>query len=411
MNKERIVITGMGVISPLGLTLHDYWDNLINGQCGIKKIKGFDVTGLRTQIGGEIDNFSPNEYMDKKTAKRSARFTQFALAAANQAICDAGIEITEEIQCDIGVYVGSGMCSLAEIEDLAIIGVERDFKVWPAISSIRDCNHSAAYMIACNFSLTGPTLTISSACNSSSNALEIAMDQIRLSKVSKALVIGTETLNSHGFKTICLSRAMSACNEEPEIASRPFDKERDGFVMSEGAGAVLIEKLGDAEKRCVEPYAVISGSACTNDGYSILKCEPDGLQISRAMSKALADAQKDVSQIGYVSAHGPSMRDTDRAETRAIKRTFKSYASKIAVSSIKGALGSPIGATNILQVIAMGKSIAENAVPPTINLEHPDEECDLDYVPKEARDLTVECAMINSHAYGGGNASIIMEKV
>jgi 3-oxoacyl-[acyl-carrier-protein] synthase II len=411
MKSNRIAITGMGVISPLGNNLNAYWESLIDSRCGIRKIKSFDVSGLHTQIGGEVDNFSPTEYMELKVAKRSARFTQFAVAAADQAIRDSGIEISEKSQSDIGVYVGSGMCSLAEIENLAIIGAEKGISAWPIFASIRDCNHSPAFTIACHFKLTGPTITISSACNSSSNALEIALDQIRLSKVSKAIVIGTEALSSGGFKTICLSRSMSGRNDEPEKASRPFDRERDGFVMSEGAGAIVLEKLGDARKRAADPYAVISGCACTNDGYSILRCEPDGLQISRAMTKALVDAKRDVSQISYVSAHGPSMPDTDRAETRAIKRTYGACAPRLPVSSIKGALGSPIGATNLLQVIAMGKSIAEDKIPPTINLEHPDDECDLDYVPNEARDLVVKCAMINSHAYGGGNTSIIMEKV
>lgn len=411
MNSDRIAITGMGVISPLGNSLPAYWEGLINGRCGIRKIKSFDVSGLATQIGGEVDNFSPTDYMEPKAVKRSARFTQFAVAAADQAIHDSGIEINEKSFSDIGVYVGSGMCSLAEVEALAIIGAEKGIRAWPIFASIRDCYHSPAYTIACHFKLTGPTLTISSACNSSSNALEIALDQIRLSKVSKAIVIGTETMSSIGFKTLCLSRAMSGRNDEPEKASRPFDKERDGFVMSEGAGAIVLEKLGDAGKRAADPYAVISGCACTNDGYSTLRCEPDGMQISRAMTKALADAKKDVSQISYVSAHGPSMPDTDRAETRAIKRTYGPCAAKLPISSIKGALGSPIGATNILQVIAMAKSIAEDIIPPTINLEYPDDECDLDYVPQEARDLVVAGAMINSHAYGGGNTSIIMEKV
>ncbi len=378
MKLDRIAITGMGVISPLGNNLTAYWDSLINGRCGIRRIRSFDVNGLPTQIGGEVDNFSPTEYMEAKAAKRSARFTQFAVAAADQAIRDSGIEISEKSCDDIGVYVGSGMCSLAEIEALAIIGVEKGINAWPVFASIRDCNHSPAFTIACHFKLTGPTITISSACNSSSNALEIAMDQIRLSKVSKAIVIGTEAMSPGGFKTICLSRSMSGRNDEPLKASRPFDKDRDGFVMSEGAGAIVLEKLGDAGKRGADPYAVISGCACTNDGYSILKCEPNGLQISRAMSKALADAKKDVSQISYVSAHGPSKPDTERAETRAIKRTYGADASKLHISSIKGTLGSPIGATNILQVIAMGKSIAEDTIPPTNNLEHPDNECDLD---------------------------------
>jgi 3-oxoacyl-[acyl-carrier-protein] synthase II len=411
MEEDRIAITGMGVISPLGNNLKDFWENLINGRCGIRKIRGFDVTGLRTRIGGEVDNFSPTDYMDLKTAKRCARFTQFALAAADQAIRDAGLEINDESRHDIGVYVGSSTCSIAEIEQLAISGAQEGMHTWPVIASIRDCYHSTAFTIAVHYKVTGPTMTLTSACNSSANALEVAVDQMRLSKVEMAVVIGTEILSPGFFKTICLSRTMSERNSDPERASRPFDREHDGFVVSEGAGAIILEKLGHAVERSAKPYAIVSGCACTNDGYSILKCEPNGLQISQAMSKALAAAKKDTSEISYISAHGPSMPETDRAETRAIKRIFGPDAPKLNVSSIKGALGSPLGAANILQVIAAGKSIAGSIIPPTVNLEHPDDECDLDYVPKNARDLSLRCAMINSHAYGGGNTSIILERI
>jgi 3-oxoacyl-[acyl-carrier-protein] synthase II len=411
MNLDRIAITGMGVISPLGNSLTAYWDSLINGRCGIRKIKSFDVSGLASQIGGEVDNFSPTDYMELKAVKRTARFTQFAVAAADQAILDSGLEINEKSRHEIGIYLGSSTCSLADQEKLARMAFEKGIQAWPLIASIRDCNHSPAYTIACRNKLTGPTITITSACNSSSNALEIAMDQLRLSKVAAAIVIGTEALSQMSYQTLARSKAMSSRNSEPEKASRPFDKERDGFVVSEGAGAIILEKLEDAGKRGANPYAVISGCASTNDGYSIFACEPDGLQISRAMIKALADAKKNISQISYVSAHGPSMTDTDRAETRAFKRAFGAIAHKLQISSIKGALGSPLGATNILQVIAVGQSIARDVIPPTINLDHPDDECDLDYVPREARDVAIECAMINSHAYGGGNTSIVMERV
>ncbi|MBT8340784.1 MAG: beta-ketoacyl-[acyl-carrier-protein] synthase family protein [Desulfatitalea sp.] len=411
LNTDQIAITGMGVISPLGNNLKDFWENLINGRCGIRAIRRFDVTGLRTRIGGEVDNFSPTDYMDAKTAKRCARFTQFAIASSDQAIQDAGLEITDRTRHDIGVYIGSGTCSTLEIEQLTIDGVRNGIHTWPLIASFRDCNHSTAFTLACNYQLTGPTMTLTSACNSGANALEVAIDQMRLSKISMAIVVGTEALSSYAFKTICLSRAMSKRNEEPERSSRPFDREHDGFVIAEGAGAIVLEKLGDAVKRNAKPYAVISGSACTNDGYSILKCEPEGKQISRAMRRALSAADTDISQIDYISAHGPSMPETDLAETRAIKRIFGPYAHKLNVSSIKGALGSPLGATNILQVIATSKSISEDVIPPTINLDDPDDECDLDYVPKNARDFTLNHAMINSHAYGGGNSSVILKKI
>jgi len=407
MDMDRIAITGMGVISPIGNNLEDFWENLINGRCGIRTIRGFDVTGLRTQIGGEVDNFSPTDYMDLKTAKRCARFTQFALAAVDQAIRDAGVEINQQSRQNIGIYVGSSTCSLVDQEKLP----KTALKAWPIFASLRDCNHSTAYNIACFYNLTGPTMTLTSACNSSSNALEIAMDQMRLSKISKAIVIGTEALSQMAYQTLALSQGMSRRNEAPEKASRPFDRERDGFVVSEGSGAIILEKLTDAAKRGVKPYAVLAGCASTNDGYSIYKCEPSGQEISRAMHQALTYAKKDKSQISYVSAHGPSMPDTDRAETLAIKRTFGLGSSELKISSIKGALGSPLGATNILQVIATSKSIAESVIPPTINLEHPDDVCDLDYVPRDAREMTINCAIINSHAYGGGNTSVVLEKI
>ncbi len=410
---EQIAITGMGVISPLGNDVEKFWhDLLLGGYSGIGAIRRFDVSDLPTRIGGEINNFDPLDYMDKKSVKRTARFTQFGLAAAKQAFENAGLEITDQSRHEIGVYVGSSTCGLVEIEAMIQLGIETGYNRLPVITPIRDCNHAAAYTIACQHNITGPAITFTSACNASANAIEIALDQLMLSKVRTALVVGAEVISHHGFKALCLSGAMSTKhNHHPSKASRPFDRERDGFVVAEGAGAIILEKLSDAKKRGKKPHAVLAGCASTVDGFSVLKCEPEGRQISMAMVKALKHARINTDHVDYISAHGPSMPDTDRAETIAIKRTFKDHAFRLPTSSIKGAIGSPLGATNILQVIAASKSIENQAVPPTLNLETPDTDCDLDYVPEEPRDLKVNCALINSHAYGGGNASIVLTRL
>jgi 3-oxoacyl-[acyl-carrier-protein] synthase II len=405
---EKIVITGMGVISPLGHTVKDFWNNLLSGKCGIKKIKSFDTSDLPTQIAGEIDDFNPLRYMDKKMAKRSARVTKFALASAQQAIKSAELEVNDDNRFRIGVYVASGTCSFSDYEKAVVDEYINGWEKMRAFMTIQDCYHSMAFTIACHYQITGPTITISTACNSSSHALEIATDQIRLHKVDKALVIGSETLSEFVFKGFCKTRAMSIRNTAPLEASRPFDRDRDGFVVSEGAGSIILEREKEARKRGATLYAEVAGCASTNDAYSLLCCEPTGQQMSHAMIMALREAQIDKEKIAYISAHGPGMPDTDRAETYGIKRVFGDWAQKLNVSSIKGTLGSPIGATNIFQIIASSLAINEQVIPPTINYDTPDPECDLDYVPWNARDIDLSYVLINSHAYGGGNSSVVL---
>ncbi len=410
MYDRKIWITGMGVISPLGNNKQVFWDNLINGKCGISTIKGFDTTGLPTKIAGEITDFDPEDFMDQKTAKRSARFTQLALAVAKMAINDAELEINDEKRHNTGIYVGSGSGGFEDLEKALIKEREEGLNKVSILSSIRGCNHAAAYSIACRYGITGPTMTFSSACNSGFNALEVAAEQLMLSKIDRALVIGVEVLSPYIFKGFCLSRGMSTNNEAPYEASRPFDRERDGFVAAEGAGAIILEREIPALKSRKRPLAELCGCASTNDAYSILDCEPTGRQITLAMKRALDQAGVDKEQVDYISAHGPSMPTTDIAETIGIKRLFGHKAHELLISSIKGAIGSPVGATNILQTIASSMAFQEGAAPPTLNYHTPDPECDLNYIPQVARKATLSCIMINSHAYGGGNSSVVLKR-
>ena len=412
MNKnERIVITGMGVISPLGHTVKDFWNNMISGKSGIKKIKSFDTSDLPTHIAGEINDFDPLKYMDKKMVKRSSKVTKFALATVQQAIENAELSINDADNSKMGIFIASGICSFNDLEKAVVKEYQTGWGNMDLLTNIQDCYHSTAYTIAHQYHITGPTVTISSACNSGSNALEIALDQFKLFKIDKALVIGVETLSEFVFKGFCRTRAMSTRNRTPTAASRPFDRERDGFVVSEGAGALVLERQHDAQKRGAMLYAEVAGCAATNDAYSLLQCEPTGKEMGRAMEIALKSAKVNKKDIAFISAHGPSMPDTDKAETIALKRVFNSNAKKLHVSSIKGALGSPIGATNICQTIASSMAMNEQIIPPTINYDTPDPECDLDYVPWEARDLDPSYVLINSHAYGGGNSAVVLAKV
>ncbi len=366
------------------------------------------MSDLPTQIAGEITDFDPLDFMDKKTAKRSARFTQFAIAAVKQAMEDSGLEINDENRHRIGIYLGSSLCGLSTIEKSLVMSHDKGWKTIPPFSTIAMCNHAPAYTLACMYGITGPAITLSAACNSGANALEIAMDQMRLGKIDIAIIVGVEALSKFVFQGFCRGRGMSTQNHRPAKASRPFDKDRDGFVAAEGAGAIILERDNAVRKRGPIPYANIAGCGNTNDAFSLLECEPTGMQISLAMQEALHDAMANRGDVGHISAHGPSMTVTDRAETLAIKRTFGHLATALPVTSIKGAIGSPMGATNILQILGSAMTLSEGIIPPTINHESPDEVCNLDYVPGEARDADVDFLIVNSHAYGGGNSSVVM---
>ncbi|MCP4698693.1 MAG: beta-ketoacyl-[acyl-carrier-protein] synthase family protein [Gammaproteobacteria bacterium] len=408
MEREKILMTGMGVISPLGNDRKTFWHNLINGRCGIKRITGFDVSGLPTQIAGEITDFNPLDFMDKKTARRSARFTRFAIAVVKQAMEDSGLEITDENRHRIGVYGGTGAGALREMARKIVKANKNGWKAFNPLATVTECNNAPAYTVAYQHGITGPVMTMTTACNSGINALEVASDQMQLGKIDTAIILGVEVMSEFLFQAFCRSQAMSTRNDSPGEASRPFDQDRDGFICAEGAGAIILERGSVMQKRGAIPYAEIAGCGSTSDAYSLFECEPTGIQISRAMEAAMRDARVNRHELGAILAHGPSMEVTDRAETAAIHRTFGDQAGAMPVASIKGAIGAPMGSTNMQQVITAAMTLSEGIIPPTINHESPDAVCDLDYVPGTARDADINYLAVNSHAYGGGNSSVVM---
>lgn len=400
----RSYVTGMGIISPIGNDLERFWDSLVTGQSGIRKITRFNTDDLPTQIAGEVELSPESLGRSKILAKHSSRHTQLAAAATLQAINDSGVKVNNENKEKIAVIVGSSICGLS---DNLIATYQKGWKHFNVIDTVKYCNHAPAYTIGLIFGITGPTLTITSACNSSACAIEYASDLIKLKKIDLAIVVGAETVTESTYKAFCKGRAMSTHNANPAQASRPFDLDRDGFVYSEGAGAIILESLESVNRRGAYVYGELAGCGATNDAHSLLVCEPEGKQIAGAMKKALSAARMEPSDISYISTHGPGIQITDLAETIAIKKVFDTPPWS---PSIKGAIGSPLGATNAIQFVAACLSLKHQVVPPTINLDTPDPKCDLDYVPHEARDLTVQNVMINSHAYGGGNASIVVSR-
>lgn len=384
---------------------------MINGKTGIKKIERFSTDGLPTKIGGEVADFDPQQYMEAKEIKRFSRYVQFAIAAIDQALKDAEIVVNDFNRNRIGIFLASGACGFADFEHRLITAYQKGWKTIPFSSVSLDCNNAPSYCIACRHGITGPSMTISTACTSSAQALEVASDQVSLGKIDFGVVIGVEILSEFVFKGFCRCHAMSVRNESPSEASRPFDLERDGFVAAEGAGAIVLEKLRTARERDIRPYGELAGIASTNDAFNLMLCEPSGHQIGRAMADALNSAGINKEDVSYISAHGPSIPTTDKAETNAIKSLFGDHAFKLPVSSIKGAIGGPIGATVALQTVSASMSLMEKKIPPTINYDVPDPACDLDYVPWEARDENVHSIILNSHAFGGGNSTIVLKSI
>ncbi|MCP4665319.1 MAG: beta-ketoacyl-[acyl-carrier-protein] synthase family protein [Deltaproteobacteria bacterium] len=406
---DDVVITGTGAVTPLGNDVRTFWENLIAGKSGIGRVTRFDVDDLPTQVAGEIKGFDPLKWMSRQTARRATLATQFAVAASMEALQSAHVEITDENRQNIGIYVGSGLCGLSDFENTILREGAKGWRRMHPLSPILESNHATAFVLSCDLEITGPALTISSVCNSGNNALGVAFDQLLLHRVDMALVVGVDSVSPVAFKGFCRLGATSRSKCDPATASRPFDYDRDGFVAAEGAGALVLERQGDARKRGIKPNARLAGYGFTGDAYNIAKIEPSGAQISRAMSLALKSSRTEPGDVSYICAHAPSMPDTDRTETQAIKRTFGPLARHLPVSSIKGAVGSPIGGTNAMQWVSAVQSLRYSVIPPTVNYETPDPECDLDCVPGDAREATLHCVIINSHAFGGGNSSVVMK--
>jgi 3-oxoacyl-[acyl-carrier-protein] synthase II len=409
--KRRVVLTGMGVISPLGLTVPETWSGLLEGRSGIGPITKFDPTEIPTKIAGEVRGFDPAAYVDRKEIKRSDPFVWFSLAAAKEAMAQAGFGSEAPEPDRFGVIIGSGIGGVqtweAQHETLLSRGPGR---VSPFFVPMMITN-MAAGMVSLAYNLRGPSFCTTSACASGAHAIGEAFHAIRDGKADLMLAGGSEAsitlLSIAGF---CSLKALSTRNEVPEEASRPFDKGRDGFVLSEGAALVVLEELEHARARGASVICEVVGYGCTADAHHMTAPDPNGEGAMRAMKAALDDGQTPRDEVVYVNAHGTSTPLNDRFETLAIRRLFGAHADELAVSSTKSMTGHLLGAAGSLEFVISALAIQRSAIPPTINYRERDPECDLDYVPNTAREAPVDTALTNSLGFGGHNVSLVLRK-
>ncbi len=405
---RRVVITGMGIVSPVGNQLETAWQNVCEGRSGISRLDDFDVSKFSTQIAGTVRDFDVTRYLEPRDARRMDIFMHYGIAASVDALRDSGLEITEENGHRVGVSMGAGIGGLATIEDnhnKYLAGGPRKISPFFIPGSIIN-------MVSGNVSImehvTGPNLSVVTACATSTHSIGIAARSVMHGDADVMLAGGSEyattPLAMGGF---CSARAMSTRNDEPEKASRPFDRDRDGFVLSNGAGCVVLEELEHARARGARIYAEMVGFGMSGDAYHITSPPEDGEGARKCMVAAMRDAQLDPADIDYLNAHGTSTPVGDKGETFAIRRAFGDSAERLAVSSTKSCTGHLLGAAGVVEAIFCILAIRDQVLPPTINLEHPDPECDLDYVPNTARDAKVGAAISNSFGFGGTNASLV----
>ena len=408
---KRVVVTGMGVVSAVGNNFDDFWAAIAAGTNGIDYITRFDTTDFRTKMGGEIRGFKAESYMDKKDAKRLPLFIQFALASAMMAHKDSGLNLELIDPYRIGVGVGSGIGGICVMEENARLLMEKGPKrVSPFFVPFEIIN-MASGRISMRLGAKGPNYASVTACATSNNAIGEAFRIVQRGDADVMFTGGSEAaMTPLGFAGFCSMRAMSARNDDPKHASRPFDKNRDGFVMGEGAGVLVLESLEHALDRNAQIYAEIVGYGMTADAYDMVHPISNGEGAAKAMEFALMDAEIDSSEVDYINAHGTSTPAGDPAETQAIKRLFGEHSYKIPVSSTKSMTGHLLGAAGAIEMIATIGSIKHSFVPPTINLVDADPTCDLDYVPNEGRSATINTALSNSFGFGGHNTALVVRK-
>ena len=408
--RRRVVVTGLGMITPLGSTVEKTWDGVVAGRSGIGPITRFDPTGLETTIAGEVRDFDPLEYMDRKEIRRSDRFVHFAVASAGQAIKSARLEITPELAPRIGVAFGSGIGGVETLVDQVLVHDKDVRKVSPFLIPMMIID-MAAGEIAMKYRAKGPNMGHVSACASSANAVGEAAEIIRRGQADVMLAGGAEAgLIKIAIGAFNQARALSTRNDAPEKASRPFDKDRDGFVFSEGAGCLVLEDLEFARSRGATILAEFLGYGMSADAYHVTAPPPGGEGAVRAMRMAIADARVKPEAIGYVNAHGTSTQANDGAETAALKTVFGDHARTLAISSTKSMIGHTLGAAGAIEAALCILGMRNGVLPPTINQETADPECDLDYVPNRARTAKVEVSLSNSMGFGGHNVALVLRR-
>ena len=409
--RRRVVITGMGAITPLGLTVDEYWQALVEGRSGIANITLCDVNGLTCQIAGEVKGFNPHDYMEYKETRRMARFSQFIVASTRMAIEDAGLNLSGENAERMGVLVGNGIGGFPEAEEGHLLLLERGgMRLTPFFMPIILPN-MAAGQVSLIFGLKGFSSTITTACAAATQAIGDALEVIRQNKADVMVAGGTEAaIAPTGVAGFCVMKALTTRNDEPTKASRPFDAKRDGFVPAEGAGALILESLEHALHRGARIYAEIAGVGISSDAYHVTAPDTDGSGAIRAMRLAIEDANLKPHEIDYINAHGTSTPINGSIETLAIKTLFGDYAYQLPISSTKSMIGHLLGASGGVEGIACIKAITDGIIHPTINYEYPDPDCDLDYVPNVARRKEVKAVLSNSFGFGGQNACLVFKK-
>lgn len=410
---KRVVITGLGQITSLGETVTEFWQNIISGNSGIKEITKFDVTDFPSKIGAEISPFAENKYLDKKEARRMALFTKYSLVAGQMALEDSGINITKDNQNNVGVLVGSGIGGIEVLEEqIERLHNRGPRRVSPFFIPMMISN-MASGQLAITTGAKGPNSNTVTACASGTTAIGEAAEIIRRNDAEVMITGGAEgAITPSALAGFSNMKALSTNNEQPEKASRPFDKNRDGFVIGEGSGMVILESLEHARKRNANIYAEVSGYGLTGDAYHITQPAPEGEGAARAMQMAINKSPFSVNDVDYINAHGTSTPLNDKYETTAIKTVFGKQAQNIAVSSTKSMTGHLLGAAGGIETIISSLSIKEGIIPPTINYENPDPDCDLDYVPNEARQQEkVNVVLNNSFGFGGQNACLLLNAI
>jgi 3-oxoacyl-[acyl-carrier-protein] synthase II len=408
---KRVVVTGMGAVTPIGNTAEEFWASLVQGVSGIGPITRFDATGFATRIAGELKGFEPLKYIDKKDDRKLDPYLKYAVACAAMAVEDAGLNVDRVDKTRFGVLVGSGIGGITTLLDSHdVLNAKGPDRVSPFFIPMLIIN-MASGLISMRFGAKGPNSSVVTACATGNHAIGDAMKIIQRGDADVMIAGGAEAiiipLTIAGF---CQMKAMSTRNDEPSKASRPFDAGRDGFVCGEGGGLVVIESLDHALARDARIYAELVGYGMTGDAHHMTAPDPEGDGAARAMAAALSDAEVGAGAVGYINAHGTSTPYNDKFETLAIKRVFGEHARKLAVSSTKSMTGHLLGAAGGVEAIATVLAIHHGILPPTINYETPDPECDLDYVPNQARKQDVDVALSNAFGFGGTNATLVFQK-
>jgi 3-oxoacyl-[acyl-carrier-protein] synthase II len=411
MEGGRVVVTGVGVIAPNGIGIDSFWDSLIHGRSGVRNITHFDASSYSSKVAGEVHDFDPLNYMDSKSARRMDRFAQFAAACTKMALDDANLGACARNSERTGIALGSALGGIPSAEEQHSIFIEKGLKRVDPLLAIKIFPGGALGQISVEFGISGHSNTISSACAAGADSVGYAFHVIKNDLADVMITGGAEApIVPLTFGAFCLISALSTRNEEPTKASRPFDKERDGFVMGEGAGILILESLDHAIKRDAHIYAEMLSYATTNDAYHMAQPLPTGDQARKSMELALQAAKIDPTEIDYINAHGSSTVLNDKTETKIIKQIFGENSHKIPISSNKSMIGHALGAAGSIELIASVLTIKHQLIPPTINYEFPDPECDLDYVPNKARNATVTTVLKNSFGFGGKNSNIIIRK-